>query len=150
DLRSATPEYFRTMGVALIRGRTFTAADRGEGAGDVVVINQSMAARYWGAEDPIGQRVTFDKGKQWLTIVGVVGDVKQYGWNGAAGKEMYLPWTVQPWRDLRVVIRAAGDPLALTAQLRAAVRDLDPAQPVTDVETLQALRDESLASPRLT
>jgi predicted permease len=150
DLRSATPEYFRTMGVAVIRGRTFTAADRGEGAGQVVVVNQSMAARYWGADDPIGKRVTFDKGKEWLTIVGVVGDVKQYGLNRDASNEMYLPWTVQPWRDMRVVVRAAGDPLALATQLRAAVRDIDPAQPVTDIETLQALRDESLASPRLT
>jgi putative ABC transport system permease protein len=116
----------------------------------VVVINQSMARRYWGTEDPIGTRVSLDGGDHWLTIVGVVGDVKQYGLDRDAGNELYKPWDALPFRDMRLVVRTAGDPSALGQRIRDVVRQLDPAQPVASIETLEQFRDDALASPRLT
>src|SRR5262249_13515590 len=141
--------YFRTVGMSLLRGRTFTAADAGE-ASDAVVINQSMARHYWGTADPIGARVSLDRSDHWLTIVGVVGDVKQYGLDRDANNELYRPWDALPIRDMRLALRTAGDPNALGPRIRDAVRRLDPAQPVVSIETLEQFRDESLASPRLT
>jgi putative ABC transport system permease protein len=148
DLRIVSEGYFRTIGVSLLRGRTFTTAD-GEKS-DVVVINQAMARRYWGAQDPIGARVSLDRGDHWLTIVGVVGDVKQYGLDRDASNELYQPWDVLPIRDMRLAVRTAGNPNALGPRIRDVVRQLDPGQPVVSIETLEQFRDESLASPRLT
>src|SRR5262249_34586378 len=71
DLRLVSQSYFSTVGMTLFRGRTFTAADSREKS-DVAIINQAMARRYWGNEDPIGTRVSLDGGDNWLTIVGVV------------------------------------------------------------------------------
>ncbi len=149
DLRAASVEYFKTIGMSVIRGRSFTAADQGD-AGNVAVINQSMARRYWANDDPIDKRVSFDKGEHWIRIIGVVGDVKQYGLDRDATNELYVPWTFSPSRDLRVVVRTAGDAASLGERIRDGVRRIDPAQPVTSVETLERFRDESLASPRLT
>jgi putative ABC transport system permease protein len=149
DLRVVSASYFSTVGMTLLRGRTFTAADAGESS-DVVVINQSMARRYWGSDDPLGARVSLDEGKHWLTIIGVVGDVKQYGLDRDASNELYQPWESLPFRDMRLAVRTAGDPSALGQRIRDAVRTLDPAQPVVSIETLEQFRDESLASPRLT
>ncbi len=162
DLRAASVEYFRTIGISVIRGRSFTASDQvepagasaaasaGAAAGAVAVINQSMARRYWANDDPIDKRVSFDNGEHWIRIVGVVGDVKQYGLDRDATNELYVPWTFSPSRDVRVVVRTAGDPASLGQRIRDGVRRIDPAQPVTSVETLERFRDESLASPRLT
>ncbi len=73
---AVTPEYFRTLGIPLVRGRSFTSTDRDQDH-PVVVVNQSLARHRFAAEDPIGRRISFDGGKQWATIVGVVGDTRQ-------------------------------------------------------------------------
>ncbi len=148
DQRSVTPEYFRTLRIPLERGRLFTDGD-GKDALDVVILNHTMAARYWDKEDPIGHRVSGD-GKHWATIVGVVGDVHQYGLNQAATEELYQPQAQNPTRYASLLVRTRDDPMRIERELVEDVYAIDPEQPVADIHTLEQLRQQSLAPPRLT
>jgi putative ABC transport system permease protein len=148
DFRSGSPEYFKVLGVSLLRGRTFEVGDR-DSLNPVAVISQSLARKYWPNDDPLGARVSFDRGGHWIAIVGVVGDVKEFGLGSDPAEQIYLPIAIAPTRDMRVLIRTTADPLKLAGRLRDAVRELDPIQPVSDVTTLEQARRDSLASPRL-
>ena len=149
DFRIVSPNYFKTMGIPLMRGRDFTTADRNED-NKVVIINATLARHQWPDADPIGQRVSADEGKQWFTIVGVVGDVHQYGLNRAPTDELYVPMALSPMRGASVLIRTQGNPLLMNREIASAVHDMDPQQPVTRMLTLEQIRSEWLASPRLT
>jgi len=91
DIRVITPEYFQTLGVPLVSGRAFTDLDRREGP-QVAIVNKSMT-KYWDKRDPIGSRVSFDNGQSWAAIVGVVGDVKQFGLERESIAQVYVPMT---------------------------------------------------------
>ena len=108
DFRAASPDYFRALGIPLVTGRLFTDQD-GPKAPSVAIINQSMARRYWPDDDPVGQRVTTDSGETWTTIVGIVGDVHQYGLDAAPVDEMYLPFDQVPVREGALVLRGSAD-----------------------------------------
>jgi predicted permease len=149
DLRVASTEYFRTIGLPVLQGRAFSDHDDAKSP-DVAVINRSMARHYWGAQVPIGQRISFDDGKSWRTIVGVVGDVKQYGLDRGASDEVYEPLLQRPLLGGNILLGATGSPLSLEPGLREALRAVDPQQPLYDVLTLEQARAESLASQRLT
>ncbi|MGH7647104.1 MAG: ABC transporter permease, partial [Gemmatimonadaceae bacterium] len=149
DVRIASPEYFRVLGVALVSGRLFTAADR-DTSNIPVVINQTAAHRYWGGANPIGARLTFDDGKSWATVAGVVGDISQYGPAQPETPALYAPFALSTYSDMRVLVRTRGDPAFVSRELRAIVHDLDPAQPVTEVQTVAQLRGNAVATPRLT
>lgn len=148
DFRVAGVDYFRTVGIPLVRGRTFRPGDDAS-APAVAVINQSLAETYWGEEDPLGARVSLDDGESYLEIVGVVGDVRDQGPAAAATDQLYVPLAQGGW-SMKLLVRAAGDPEALTKDLRSAVWTVDPEQPVTEVETLAAKESASIAEPRLT
>jgi putative ABC transport system permease protein len=148
DFRSASPDYFQAVGIPLVRGRLFDAHDH-ENAQPVVLINQSMARHRWNNEDPVGRRVSFDNGQTWATVVGVVGDVKQYGLEREATDELYRPFAQAPFGQT-LVVRTAAEPLALARQVREAVTAVDPEQAVDRVQTLEQVRENSLAAPRLT
>jgi putative ABC transport system permease protein len=147
QVRSASPDYFAAMGIRLVRGRLFTEDD---GSARVAVINQSLAHRHWGLQDPIGQQASADGGRSWATIVGIVSDVKHYGLDRAPADEAYVPWRIEPWRDFRLVVRMDGEPAVAASSLHAIGRAIDPAQPVTEIRSLVDVRRESMASPRLT
>jgi putative ABC transport system permease protein len=149
DFRAVSPGYFRTLGVPLVSGRLFTEAD-GPGAPEVAVVNQSLARRYWGRETPIGHRVSADSGKTWTTVVGVVGDVRQYGLDAAPADEMYAPFAQSPVRESSFLVRTTADPLSMAGRIADAVHAIDPNQPVAKVRTLDQFRRDALASPRLT
>ncbi|MEO8358756.1 MAG: ABC transporter permease [Vicinamibacteria bacterium] len=149
DARIVSPDYFKTLGVPLIQGRTFTETDDA-GTPEVVVINKSMM-RYWDSKDPIGSRISADNGQTWLTVVGVVGDVKQFGLERDALAQAYTPLR-QMAQGLagRVLVRTNGDTVAAARVIRDAVRSIDPDLPIANVRTLDELRSNSLATPRLT
>jgi putative ABC transport system permease protein len=149
DFRTATPDYFRAIGVPLLAGRFFTEADREE-APAVALVNRSAARRRFGGLDPVGRRVSLDSGDTWITVVGVVGDVRQYGLEKEPGDEIYLPLFQRPGLGGTLLLRTSGDPMALQAAARQAVRALDARQPVVRVRSLEQVRHESLASRRLT
>jgi putative ABC transport system permease protein len=145
--RTASPDYFKTLGIRLMEGRTFTASDN-EKARLAAIINQSLAQHYWKNESPIGRRISFDNGDSWDTIVGVVGDVKEFGPEKPAGDEAYLSLDQTPMMG-SLLARTDRDPLLLANQLRQAIREIDPQTAIPNVETLEQARHDAVASPRI-
>src|SRR5215469_18108510 len=146
------------MEIPLSRGRNITYFDN-DTAPAVVLVNQSFAARYLPAQDPIGKRVRFGgyeeltgtdfKRSPWVTIVGVIGDVKQYGLDEGRDPEVFVPYTQRRGGEVSmsnrsVVLRAAGDPVTALAELRRVVHEADKDQPIADVATMEELISSSL------
>jgi putative ABC transport system permease protein len=148
DARAVSPAYFRAVGVPLLRGRAFAESDDAN-APPVSIVNEAAARHRWGAEDPVGKRVSFDNGQTWVTIVGVVGDVRQYGLDKEPADEIYGPVAQLAFGNI-LVVRTKGDPLALSKALRDAVHEVDNETAVDQVKTLRQVLDDSVASPRLT
>ena len=150
---AVTPDYFRVMGVPLIRGRAFTAQDV-DGAPPVVMINANMARRYWPNEDPIGRRFKYggpgDGGGPWMTIVGVVGDMRRTGLDLPVRYETFLPLAQSGDGGMTLVARTSREPAAFATAVRGAVRAVDPDQPVYDVQTMDAMLSDRVAQRRFT
>ncbi len=149
DTHTASPDFFRTEGIPLVRGRLYTDADR-DTVSPVVVVNQVAAKRFWPGQDPLGRRLSLDGGDSWATVVGVIGDVRHRGLDQEVPAEIYAPWQVFAFRDHRVSVRTTAALPVVERQIRDAVRSIDPGQPVVEVETLEGLRQEALSSPRVT
>ncbi len=147
----ATPGYFSALGIPIVRGRFFTDADA-VGAPQVVIINQSMATRDWPGEDAVGKRFTFEdnpKEKDWMRIVGVVGDVKDKPDSPAAEPAFWWPDAQAPFAsDMSVVIRSGSDPRQLIDGLRQQVQRLDPSLAVANIRLMVQVADASIATPR--
>ncbi len=134
--RVATPDYFRTMGISLVRGRVFTEQDRA-GAPPVAIINQAMARQFWPNTDPIGQRIVIDDRTQSpREIVGVVGDVRQW-LPMSALPEMYVSQLQVGWDSLALVVRSQLAPSSLVAAVSAQVHALDKDLPVYRVAGME-------------
>jgi putative ABC transport system permease protein len=139
EFRVASLQYFSTMEIALIRGRLFTADDWGE---PNIVVNKTMAQRFWPGMDPIGKRInicSFAPQPCWYPIVGVVGDVHEYGLDAAPTFDVY---TAGGWTP-NLVIRTAADPSAIAHAAIEEVHKIDPNLPVTHVLTLDSLLSDS-------
>jgi putative ABC transport system permease protein len=124
---AVSPGYFRTMGMRLIRGREFNDSDV-EGKERVVIVDETIARRFFASEDPLGRRLTFGgskSGPQWLTIVGVVGAVRHYGLKSDSRMHAYQPYQQASSPNMTIVARGAGDPTSLTTAMRNAVAALD-------------------------
>jgi predicted permease len=144
----SSEDYFKTVGEPLLRGRTFNSADV-QTAPLVLIINQSLASRYWPNEDPVGQRITFDNGQTWATIVGIVANARQQI-DAPPQDEIHFPLRAGNALNAgAIVVRTRGAPGALRQDLREAIRRVDPQQPVTRIETLEQVRTRALASPTL-
>ncbi len=149
DLMIVSDRYFDALEVPLRRGRKFQESDTKE-SHPVVVISEAMA-RYWTGRDPIGSRISYDKGESWWTVVGVVGDVRQFGLDRDRVPQVYVPLAQTPFGLAgRVLVRTIGPPERMARAIREAVRTLDPNLPVKNVSTLDEQRREYLATPRLT
>jgi putative ABC transport system permease protein len=148
DFRAVSPGYFELLGVPLERGRLLSERDGPDSK--AVVINQTMARHYWGQDDPLGHRISVDDGKDWGTIVGVVGDVRQYGLDKPPADELYLSEDQNPTNMATLLVRTRQNPSPLIRTLVSDVYAIDPEQPVARIRTLEELRQRSLASPRLT
>ncbi len=145
---SVSPEYFRTLGIPLREGRLFTEKDD-EKAPIVVIINEAMKRQLWPNEDPLGKRVTNDGGEHWGQIVGVVGDVREFGLDHPPVSELYVPQAKSPAPGT-LLVRTAAEPRSMAKALTAAVHEVDPQTAVTRILTLEQARYESMASPRVT
>jgi putative ABC transport system permease protein len=148
DLTTVSPEYFRTIGVPLLKGSGFPPVS--DTANPTVIVSQRLAETHWPARDPVGQQISLNQGRRWFTVAGVVGDVRQNGLAQGIQDQIYLPYGVFPASDIRVLVRTAGDPLAFAATLRQAVKQLDDKQPIVSVQTLDQLRGQRLSEPRVT
>ena len=148
DFRTASTDYFETVRQPLVRGRTFAESDKDK-APLVAVINQSTARHRWGDDDPIGRRISFDRGQTWITIVGIVGDVRQYGLDKDPADEIYIP-LAQGGFGGNLLVRTALDPMSISKLMRDAVYEVDSDTAVDRVQTLEQVRSDAVASPRLT
>jgi putative ABC transport system permease protein len=145
QVRETDPGYLRAIGLTLLRGRWFTDSDSA-GSQEVCVVDRVLIERYWPGQDPIGKHIS--RNERNCVIVGVVAPVKTQNLEENVAKEtIYFPFAQVPGRRLTVVVKVAGNPGALAASVRAAVRLADPEQPVYDVNTM-ADRMIDVAQPR--
>ena len=156
-----TGRYFEAIGARVIRGRPLGLSDTSASEA-VVLINETLARRYFPGEDPVNRRLAWGGVKNhgpWMRIVGVIGDIKQAGLAGATEPQTWQPWAQIPdgavanhptgfFRSLNLMVRASVPPQSLVPAIRAEVRQLDPALPVTGVQTLEEIVGASAASQR--
>src|SRR5262249_15472976 len=151
-----SPNYFETMGILLLQGRTFPTADTADSA-PVVVINETLARRIWPNENPLGKRLKFglpedqdEESKPWREVIGVAGDVKMNGVDQVATMQTYLPYAQLPTRSAGVALRAERDPAALANAVEQAIHAIDKDLPVYSILTMDQALGNSLAQRRLT
>jgi predicted permease len=160
--RVSRPDYLRTMGARLLAGRDFTERDTPDAPG-VVIINETLARRHWPSEDPLGKRITLDdprdntRAPQWLTVVGVVKDIKQNSWTDAPSNEIYLSFQqsrsfyASPsgrFTSMTLVVRTTVEPQSLAAAVKETVRGLDRGLPVSEVVSMEQVIADTLWQPR--
>jgi predicted permease len=150
DQRFVGGDYFETMEIPLIRGRRFNEHDSRVNP-RVTIIDQRMADQLWPGQDPLGRRIKTggaDAKTPWITVVGVVGNVKQYTLDGDSRMAMYLAHAQYPVRGMNLVLRSEQPPAEATAAVRQALREIDPDLPIYRVRTMEQRVDESLARRR--
>jgi len=149
--RIISPGYFDTMSIPLLKGRKLTDQDTDDSP-NVVVISESMARRYWPGEEAVGKRIALGRiqsPEDWIQIVGVVKDVRQFELNADPKPQMYLPYVQADFfapRDL--VVKTDIDPIGMAATVRRAVWDIDKDQPVSNIKTMDEIAAESVARQR--
>jgi putative ABC transport system permease protein len=154
--RLATPEYFRVMGIPVAAGRPFSEADN-RSAPPVALVNQTFARRFFPNENPVGQRLRFDEPKPsnpWITIVGVVGDVRGFGLDKEPNSEIYLAyqqpnvWHYNPLPNLHLVVRTAGEPNSVAPSVLATVQEFDKDVPLPHARTMETILAASIGARR--
>ena len=156
DWQVVTPGYFEALGTPLRAGRTFADADRADTL-RVIVINDTMARRFWPGRNPLGRRLTMGRNDRWITVVGVVGDVRHRGLAEPARAEMYRPHTQFRYGDttgpavstMTFVVRMVADPLAATSYARAAIAAVDPGLGISDVATMNQVVADATSDRQL-
>ena len=160
-MRAVTPDYFSTVGIPLKSGRIFTEADTGDGK-LVAIVNETAARRLWPGADPIGRRIAMGSGQrfgyfrippapgqpEWREVVGVVADVRSSALDLEPQPEVFYSYQQFSWYSPTLLVRTAGDPLALGAEIRRRAAALNPRAVVTDVRTLEQIASASIRQPR--
>jgi putative ABC transport system permease protein len=145
---AVSPDYFQALGIPLKEGRLFTENDDEKGP-TVILINETMKRQLWPNENPVGKRVTGDGGKTWAQVIGVVGDVREFGLDRPPVPEVYAPQKINPAPGA-VLVRTAAEPGSMAKALTAAIHGVDPQTAVTRIRTIEQARYESMANPRVT
>ncbi|MGA8142319.1 MAG: ABC transporter permease [Candidatus Acidiferrales bacterium] len=143
------PDYFRTMRIPLERGREFTGREDAQES-HVVIVSESLVRKYLPTEDPLGKKITIDMKDLNVPseIVGVVGDIKQYGLDTAARVTVYWPHPELAYNSMTLVVRSKADPAQLAGSIRAIVQSLDPDLPISEVRTMEDWMGDSVAQAR--
>jgi predicted permease len=148
NTRIVNPDYFRAMGIALLKGRYFHERDRKDEP-EAVIVNEAMAERFWPNEDPIGKRLQ-QKGKpdSWRTVVGIISDTKQYSAEKEPPITVYYPFEQYIARNMYLLVRTTSDPAPMTAAITKEIQTLDAELPVFDVNTMEQRLYDSRARQR--
>jgi predicted permease len=150
-VRTISPKYLDTMGIPLLSGRQLTDQDTDD-TPNVTVVSETMARRYWPGENPIGKRISFgkpEKDEEWIQIVGIARDVRQYDLIGEIKPQMYVSYQQMdffPPRDL--VVKTDVNPLSMGATVRRTIWEIDKDQPVSNIRTMDQIASESIARQR--
>jgi putative ABC transport system permease protein len=151
SILATTPGYFRTLGVAVTKGRDFTERDTGDSP-LVVIVNETLARKFFPNQNPIGKRLKeggADRtGNPWMEVVGIVGDVKYEGLETPTAPAYYIPFKQNPMRSMYVVLNTTLPSGPVANSVRSEVRTIDPEIPIAKVSTIEQLVDESVAQPK--
>ncbi|HEV3332436.1 MAG TPA: ABC transporter permease [Bryobacteraceae bacterium] len=148
DWRSVSPDYFRTLGIPLVRGRAFTDDDTPT-APPVMIVSQQTVKRVWGSDDPLGRKLRIVGSGKEFTIVGVVGNALTSAFNEEHVPAMYYPVATRLWPTMDFVVRTTGDPLSILPAVRQRVHEMDAELPVSTVRSMDQWLSLSAAQPRL-
>ncbi len=150
DYMAITPDYFQTMGVPLLAGRTFTDRDDA-GAVPVAIISDATARYFWPGQDAIGRHFRGPCGdeKTWCQVVGIVGDIKQHHLEQAPKMAVYAPFSQDPWAFFALVVRTKLEPLNAASAVKDAIHAVDPDEPVYNVRSMRDVEAASLSPQRL-
>ncbi len=151
ELRVVTPDFFRVLQIPLKQGRFFTDGDNAD-APQVVIINEALARKFWPNGDALGKRITLDdprKDPRWITIVGIVGNIRHRALEQEPQPEYYFPHAQGPPREMVLTVRTTQDPRSLAALVRREVAAIDPDQPIANVRTLEQVISASVGPRRL-
>jgi putative ABC transport system permease protein len=149
--REVSPDYFRALEIPLIKGRFFTDADNAD-APPVIIVNQAFAKKFWPNQEAVGKRIVMggmSEHPNWITIIGVVGDVRHFGLDVDPKPEMYVPFTQDPYFTAIYVVRSNQDPASLLPGIRREIQAIDPAVPLANVRTFERVIADSVAPRRL-
>jgi putative ABC transport system permease protein len=145
--RSVTPGYFQAIGITLLSGRPFTASDTATSP-RVVIVNDTMARRYWPGTSPVGRRIRLAGIESWIEVVGVIADVKHWGLDAPVNPEMYFPVQQSLSSTMTFVVSTGGDASSLASGIRDQIRAVDPNLPVANLRTIEQVASVSVASRR--
>jgi putative ABC transport system permease protein len=151
-MQAVTPGYFGTLGIPIVRGRTFTDADR-EDAAPVAIVSRALARQFWPNDDAVGKRIGYPFAGPWITIVGVVPDVRLDSLRDTSAIAVYVPFAQRSrlaGSEMTVVVRTSGSEEAIGRQLRDVVTSIDRTVPVSVVRAMDDVIARSVAKPRFT
>ncbi|HZP66403.1 MAG TPA: ABC transporter permease [Rudaea sp.] len=148
NFQTVTGDYFKLLGIPLVSGRYLSDGDD-EKATPVAVLSRAMAEKFWPNESPLNRRFSPDNGKTWLTVVGVVGDVKGAGFDKPVISEYYVSYAQFPSQTLNVLVKTHADFSHARALVERVIARLDPGQPISKATTLTKAMADTLSSPRL-
>ena len=146
-VEAISPLFLETMRIPLLAGRAFNHADTAQSP-KVIVVNESLARRYWPNENPIGKHITIGRQTTAAEIVGITADVKNRGLAMDPAPQIYLPFPQLAWGQMNLFIRTAKDPHSFVSAVREQISAIDPDQPVTNIQTVEELMNGSRAQPR--
>ena len=153
DFSVISPDYFSTMNILLVEGRSFIDADS-ERPPAAVIVNQTMARVVWPGEDAIGKRIRLGANFPWLSVVGVVADVKNRGLKAETKPEMFFPHPETPFGlggppgSMTLVVRTSSDPQTVVSAIKGEIRTLDGSLPVYKVQTMEQIVSASISEMR--
>lgn len=149
DIEAISPQWFQTMRVPFMQGREFSDADDAK-APKVVIVNRSFARRFWPNENPVGKHIVVGRGPAPSEVVAVAADVKNKGLDQETQPQLYLPFKQLPWSNMNLLVRTGVVPQTLASAVRAQISAVDPDQPVTHIQTVEDLMNNSRSQPRFT
>jgi putative ABC transport system permease protein len=149
DIEAISPQWFQTMRVPLRGGRAFTTADDAS-APKVVIVNETFARRFWPNQNPVGKHIVVGRGPVPDEVIGVAADIKNKGLDQDTQAQLYLSFPQLPWGNMNLLVRTAMAPQSITSAVRAQIAMVDPDQPVTKIQNVEEIMDNSRSQPRFT
>jgi putative ABC transport system permease protein len=147
--QSITPDYFRTFGTPLLRGRFFTEHDN-ESSPGVAIVNETLARRFWPNQNAIGKRLIVARAERHVEVIGVVADVETSTLDADAGGQLYSPYAQRPWPGMNIAVRTSVNPMSLASAVRKQIARVDGDLPVTEVRSMEDIVSESFGQRQIT